>query len=64
MSPASKLTIVTGPGTPVFYIRNLTTTHESPLHDPIYTLIHDPADASVPPYHPGSRPKSIRSTII
>lgn len=37
---------------PFFHIRNLTTTHESRLHDPIDTLIHDPADAPVPPYHP------------
>ena len=39
-------------GQPFFHIRNLTTTHESRLHDPIDTLIHDPADAPVPPYHP------------
>lgn len=37
---------------PFFHIRNLTTTHESRLHDPIDTLIHDPAIAPVPPYHP------------
>ncbi|WP_340105474.1 sulfatase-like hydrolase/transferase [Rhodohalobacter sp. 8-1] len=39
-------------GQPFFHIRNLTTTHESRLHDPIDTLIHDPANAPVPPYHP------------
>lgn len=39
-------------GQPFFHIRNLMTTHESRLHDPIDTLIHDPADAPVPPYHP------------
>lgn len=39
-------------GQPFFHIRNLTTTHESRLHDPIDTLIHDPAEAPVPPYHP------------
>ncbi len=39
-------------GQPFFHIRNLTTTHESRLHDPIDTLIHDPDDAPVPPYHP------------
>lgn len=39
-------------GQPFFHIRNFTTTHESRLHDPIDTLIHDPADAPVPPYHP------------
>lgn len=39
-------------GQPFFHIRNLTTTHESRLHDPIDTLIHNPDDAPVPPYHP------------
>jgi arylsulfatase A-like enzyme len=38
-----------------FHIRNLTTTHESRLHDPIDTLIHDPDDATVPPYHPDNK---------
>lgn len=37
---------------PFFHIRNFTTTHESRLHDEIDTLIHDPAEAPVPPYHP------------
>jgi arylsulfatase A-like enzyme len=39
-------------GQPFFHIRNLTTTHESRLHDPIDTLIHASEDAPVPPYHP------------
>lgn len=39
-------------GQPFFHIRNLTTTHESSLHDPIDTLIHNPDDAPLPPYHP------------
>jgi len=39
-------------GQPFFHIRNITTTHESRLHDSIDTLIHDPDDAPVPPYHP------------
>lgn len=39
-------------GQPFFHIRNFTTTHESRLHDPIDTLIHDPEQAPVPPYHP------------
>jgi arylsulfatase A-like enzyme len=39
-------------GQPFFHIRNFTTTHESRLHDPIDTLIHDPEYAPVPPYHP------------
>ncbi|MDZ7720785.1 MAG: sulfatase-like hydrolase/transferase [Balneolaceae bacterium] len=41
-------------GQPFFHIRNFTTTHESRLHDPIDTLIHDPDDAPVPPYHPNT----------
>lgn len=39
-------------GQPFFHIHNFTTTHESRLHDEIDTLIHDPDDAPVPPYHP------------
>lgn len=39
-------------GQPFFHIRNFTTTHESRLHDPIDTLIHNPAEAPLPPYHP------------
>ncbi|MDX1641866.1 MAG: sulfatase-like hydrolase/transferase [Balneolaceae bacterium] len=39
-------------GQPFFHIRNFTTTHESQLHSPIDTLIHDPDEMNVPPYHP------------
>lgn len=39
-------------GQPFFHIRNFTTTHESQLHAPIDTLIHDPDQMQVPPYHP------------
>ncbi|MDR8393275.1 sulfatase-like hydrolase/transferase [Aliifodinibius sp. S!AR15-10] len=40
------------PGQPFFHVRNFTTTHESRLHDPIDTLIHDPDQMPIPPYHP------------
>ncbi|MDZ7691103.1 MAG: sulfatase [Balneolaceae bacterium] len=40
------------PGQPFFHVRNFTTTHESRLHDPIDTLMHDPQEMSLPPYHP------------
>lgn len=40
------------PGQPFFHVRNFTTTHESRLHDPIDTLIHDPEKMEIPPYHP------------
>lgn len=39
-------------GQPFFHVRNITISHESSLHDPIDTLIHDPDQAPVPPYHP------------
>jgi arylsulfatase A-like enzyme len=39
-------------GQPFFHVRNITISHESSLHDPIDTLIHDPEQAPVPPYHP------------
>lgn len=39
-------------GQPFFHIRNLTVSHESSLHASIDTLIHDPDEAPVPPYHP------------
>lgn len=39
-------------GQPFFHVRNITISHESSLHDPIDTLIHDPGQAPVPPYHP------------
>lgn len=41
-------------GQPFFHIRNFTTTHESQLHAPIDTLIHDPGQMQIPPYHPDS----------
>ncbi|MDX1636353.1 MAG: sulfatase-like hydrolase/transferase [Balneolaceae bacterium] len=40
------------PGQPFFHVRNFTTTHESRLHDPIDTLMHDPGAMPIPPYHP------------
>jgi arylsulfatase A-like enzyme len=40
------------PGQPFFHVRNFTVTHESSLHDPIDTLLHDPEAMIVPPYHP------------
>jgi arylsulfatase A-like enzyme len=40
------------PGQPFFHVRNFTITHESSLHDPIDTLIHDPDRMPIPPYHP------------
>jgi N-sulfoglucosamine sulfohydrolase len=40
------------PGQPFFHVRNFTVTHESSLHDPLDTLIHDPAAMRIPPYHP------------
>lgn len=39
-------------GQPFFHVRNITISHESSLHDPIDTLIHDLEEAPVPPYHP------------
>jgi arylsulfatase A-like enzyme len=39
-------------GQPFFHVRNIFVSHESSLHDPIDTLIHDPEQAPVPPYHP------------
>ncbi|MFH5885226.1 sulfatase-like hydrolase/transferase [Halalkalibaculum sp. DA3122] len=42
------------PGQPFFHVRNFTTTHESRLHDPIDTLIHDPEEMELPPYHPAT----------
>ena len=40
------------PGQPFFHVRNFTVSHESRLHDPIDTLIHDPEAMNIPPYHP------------
>jgi len=42
------------PGQPFFHVRNFTVTHESSLHDPIDTLIHDPDRMLIPPYHPAT----------
>jgi uncharacterized sulfatase len=39
-------------GTPFFAIFNITTSHESQIRAPGHTLVHDPAQAPVPPYHP------------
>lgn len=39
-------------GQPFFHVRNLTVSHESSLHAPIDTLMHDPDEAPVPPYQP------------
>ncbi|MCW9706598.1 sulfatase-like hydrolase/transferase [Fodinibius salsisoli] len=39
-------------GQPFFHVRNFTVTHESRLHDPVDTLIHDPDEMNIPPYHP------------
>ncbi len=41
-------------GQPFFHVRNLTVTHESSLHDPIDTLIHDPGAMRIPPYQPAT----------
>lgn len=43
-------------GQPFFHVRNITISHESSLHDPIDTLIHDPDEVPVPPYHPPTEP--------
>lgn len=40
------------PGQPFFAIFNLTTTHESQIRARPHTLVHDPAKAPVPAYHP------------
>jgi uncharacterized sulfatase len=39
-------------GQPFFAIFNFTGTHESQIRKPGHTLVHDPAKAKVPPYHP------------
>lgn len=41
-------------GQSFFHIRNFLTTHESRLHDSIDTLIHNPDEVKVPPYHPAT----------
>ncbi|MGV3639831.1 MAG: sulfatase-like hydrolase/transferase, partial [Adhaeribacter sp.] len=40
------------PGQPFFAVFNLTTTHESSLHNPVAQLQHDPEKVPIPPYHP------------
>ena len=39
-------------GQPFFAIFNLTISHESSLHKPLDSLIHDPEQVPIPPYHP------------
>ena len=39
-------------GQPFFAIFNLTISHESSLHQPLDSLIHDPEQVPIPPYHP------------
>lgn len=39
-------------GQPFFAIFNFTTTHESQIRKPGHTLVHDPAKAPLPAYHP------------
>ncbi|MEZ0274282.1 MAG: sulfatase-like hydrolase/transferase [Roseimicrobium sp.] len=39
-------------GQPFFAIFNFTETHESQIRKPGHKLVHDPAKAKVPPYHP------------
>lgn len=41
-------------GQPFFHVRNITISHESSLHDPIDTLVHDVDEAPIPPYHPAT----------
>ncbi len=40
------------PGQPFFSVFNLTITHESQIHRRPHTLVHDPAKARIPAYHP------------
>ncbi len=42
-------------GQPFFHVRNFTVSHESRLHDPIDSLIHDPEQMDIPPYHPQTK---------
>ena len=39
-------------GQPFFAIFNFTNTHESQIRKPGHKLVHDPAKAKIPPYHP------------
>lgn len=40
------------PGQPFFAIFNILTSHESQIRKPGHILVHDPAKAPLPPYHP------------
>lgn len=40
------------PGQPFFHVVNFTVSHESSLHKPLDSLVHDPEKAPIPPYHP------------
>lgn len=40
------------PSTPFFSVFNFTISHESQIRNQPHTLVHDPADAPVPSYHP------------
>ncbi|MEM1224645.1 MAG: sulfatase [Planctomycetota bacterium] len=40
------------PDTPFFSVFNFTISHESKIRNQPHTLVHDPADAPVPSYHP------------
>lgn len=40
------------PGQPFFAVFNILVTHESQIRKRPHTLIHDPAKAPIPPYHP------------
>lgn len=42
------------PGQPFFAVFNITTSHESSLHQPADSLRHDPDQVPIPPYHPSS----------
>src|SRR3546814_16336368 len=40
------------PGQPFFAVYNSSISHESKIHEPLDTLMHDPARVPIPPYHP------------
>ncbi|HSJ03414.1 MAG: sulfatase-like hydrolase/transferase [Verrucomicrobium sp.] len=40
------------PGQPFFAVFNIQTSHESQIRKPDHPLVHDPAKAPIPPYHP------------
>ncbi|WPP51819.1 sulfatase-like hydrolase/transferase [Catalinimonas niigatensis] len=39
-------------GQPFFSVFNTTISHESSLHEPLASLVHDPEKVPIPPYHP------------